>query len=192
MLIQAADYERGISEETLRKRAQLKEKMKTEIEHTTSSTSISNSNSNDNNNGSAMMTKKSMLTVNEYNDIHDSVAKNTKPHLDMNELEKIAYYFQWPRQELQEIFLDCWNQLTLIDACEIFATKVTDSVVINYHKIISNPMELAQIDYKIHTCSYESLQTFATDVALIYENCRIFNKDNKPYVWVSVIVNVKL
>ncbi|XP_072750012.1 bromodomain adjacent to zinc finger domain protein 1A isoform X1 [Anoplolepis gracilipes] len=59
-----------------------------------------------------------------------------------------------------------------------FLSPVTKDEVPDYHDIISNPMDFGTIKYKLGNGDYETLDQFFSDCQLIFENCRLYNKEH--------------
>ncbi|EFN63819.1 Bromodomain adjacent to zinc finger domain protein 1A [Camponotus floridanus] len=59
-----------------------------------------------------------------------------------------------------------------------FLSPVTKDEVPDYHDIISNPMDFGTIKYKLGNGDYETLDKFFSDCQLIFENCRLYNKEH--------------
>lgn len=67
-----------------------------------------------------------------------------------------------------------------------FLSPVTKNEVPDYHDIISNPMDFGTIKYKLGNGDYETLDKFFSDCQLVFENCRLYNKEHSSvykYVW---------
>ncbi|EZA54009.1 Bromodomain adjacent to zinc finger domain protein 1A [Ooceraea biroi] len=59
-----------------------------------------------------------------------------------------------------------------------FLSPVTKNEVPDYHDIISNPMDFGTIKYKLGNGDYEALDQFFSDCQLVFENCRLYNKEH--------------
>lgn len=59
-----------------------------------------------------------------------------------------------------------------------FLSPVTKEEVPDYYDIISNPMDFGTIKSKLGDDKYERLDEFFSDCQLIFENCRLYNKEN--------------
>jgi len=59
-----------------------------------------------------------------------------------------------------------------------FMSPVTKDEVPDYHDIISNPMDFGTIKNKLGNNDYETLDKFFGDCQLIFENCRMYNKEH--------------
>eukprot|EP01038_Epipyxis_sp_PR26KG_P005773 gene5773-7971_t len=79
-------------------------------------------------------------------------------------------------QELSKTLQDLWKYLVSIDASNIFAVKVTDSIAPDYSKVIKHPMSLDVMNNKIRNSKYESLKRFENDVKLMFDNCKTYNE----------------
>lgn len=70
-----------------------------------------------------------------------------------------------------------------------FLSPVTKDEVPDYHDIISNPMDFGTIKYKLGNGDYETLDKFFSDCQLIFENCRLYNKEHSSvYKYVSTLL----
>jgi hypothetical protein len=69
-----------------------------------------------------------------------------------------------------------------------FLSPVTKNEVPDYHDIISNPMDFGTIKYKLGNDGYETLDKFLSDCQLVFENCRLYNKEHSSvYKYVSTL-----
>ncbi|XP_014471104.1 PREDICTED: bromodomain adjacent to zinc finger domain protein 1A isoform X3 [Dinoponera quadriceps] len=59
-----------------------------------------------------------------------------------------------------------------------FLSPVTKDEVPDYHDIISNPMDFGTIKFKLSNGDYERLDEFFSDCQLVFENCRLYNKEH--------------
>ncbi|EFN82387.1 Bromodomain adjacent to zinc finger domain protein 1A [Harpegnathos saltator] len=59
-----------------------------------------------------------------------------------------------------------------------FLSPVTKDEVPDYHDIISNPMDFGTIKYKLGNGDYERVDEFFNDCQLVFENCRLYNKEH--------------
>ena len=50
--------------------------------------------------------------------------------------------------------------------------------ILDYPKIVKNPMDLGTIDDKLSKGEYLSVDAFVADVRLVFYNCRIYNPSN--------------
>lgn len=68
-----------------------------------------------------------------------------------------------------------------------FLSPVRKDEVPDYHDIISNPMDFGTIKYKLDNGDYEKLDEFFSDCQLVFENCRLYNKENSAvYRYMSI------
>ncbi|XP_067206376.1 bromodomain adjacent to zinc finger domain protein 1A isoform X2 [Linepithema humile] len=59
-----------------------------------------------------------------------------------------------------------------------FMSPVTKDEVPDYHDIISNPMDFGTIKTKLSNGDYDALDKFFGDCQLVFENCRMYNKEH--------------
>ncbi|GAA6066159.1 nuclear body protein SP140-like protein, partial [Tachysurus ichikawai] len=64
------------------------------------------------------------------------------------------------------------------DALCVF-TKDPTATVPRYTRVISKPMWLDRVKTKLQKKEYKTVGEFVGDVRLIFQNCRMFNKDNE-------------
>lgn len=68
-----------------------------------------------------------------------------------------------------------------------FLSPVRKDEVPDYHDIISNPMDFGTIKYKLDSGNYERLGDFFSDCQLVFENCKLYNKENSAvYRYTSI------
>lgn len=67
-----------------------------------------------------------------------------------------------------------------------FLSPVTKDEVPDYHDIISNPMDFGTIKCKLGNGEYKTVDQFFNDCRLIFENCRLYNKEHSSvYKYIS-------
>lgn len=59
---------------------------------------------------------------------------------------------------------------------DIFNVPVDPLVVIDYYKVVKNPMDLGTISGKLERNEYSRPAEFATDVRQVWYNCKLYNK----------------
>lgn len=67
-----------------------------------------------------------------------------------------------------------------IDEGRVFHDMVSIDHYPSYYQIIKTPMCINLIHLKLRKFEYCTLSSFIYDLNLIWENCRLFNKDNSP------------
>ncbi len=68
-----------------------------------------------------------------------------------------------------------WRYIDELDAYDIFAEPVTDSIAPGYSHEVRNPMDLSTIWQKIGAESYTTLDEFDDDIVLMLSNCMLYN-----------------
>lgn len=63
-----------------------------------------------------------------------------------------------------------------------FANPVNAAEVTDYYDTIKEPMDLATMDRKLESNTYNSLTEFLYDAKLIFDNCRAYNDSGSNYV----------
>ncbi|KAI8996016.1 hypothetical protein BC832DRAFT_309143 [Gaertneriomyces semiglobifer] len=62
-----------------------------------------------------------------------------------------------------------------------FAEPVSELLAPDYRDYVSHPMDFATMQHKFENYEYRSMEAFAHDLDLIWQNCMIYNKPDTPY-----------
>jgi len=62
-----------------------------------------------------------------------------------------------------------------------FKDPVKAEEVPDYYDVIKNPMCFSAIEHKIDTHQYSTLEAFADDVYLVFDNTRLYNPETTIY-----------
>ncbi|KAK8864466.1 hypothetical protein IAR55_001715 [Kwoniella newhampshirensis] len=62
-----------------------------------------------------------------------------------------------------------------------FVKPVDGNVVVDYYQVISNPMDLSTMEYKLENNHYESVEDFVADAKTMFDNCRSYNGEKSTY-----------
>ncbi|XP_070159945.1 bromodomain adjacent to zinc finger domain protein 1A isoform X2 [Polyergus mexicanus] len=124
---------------------------------------------------------KSLLTT-ESTDWDDSASDDTEPRQTRRATKRAAEIeheedknsIKGCMARLQELLTDIRHHK---DSWP-FLSPVTKDEVPDYHDIISNPMDFGTIKYKLGNGDYETLDKFFSDCQLIFENCKLYNKEH--------------
>ncbi|KAI8906839.1 PHD-zinc-finger like domain-containing protein [Gorgonomyces haynaldii] len=107
--------------------------------------------------------------------------------LQMRERERIRLWHK-ELQLLQEAFnpLGPVIRPTLkkcqeLDRHKFFEYPVDTALVPDYLDIIEHPMDYTEIHRKLDNFEYQTIDQFIHDIALIYNNCILYNKPDTPY-----------
>lgn len=79
--------------------------------------------------------------------------------------------------DLVKSYLD---KLIKLHVCEIFRDPVDEKQYPDYHDIIKTPMCLSQVQRKLKSRKYETLQDLQNDIKLIWSNAIKYNSENSP------------
>lgn len=92
--------------------------------------------------------------------------KDTKPVYD--------YWKKAADRVVKELwkFKDSWIFFEPVDPIKL---NIPD-----YHKIITNPMDLGTVKNNLKSGVYLKVEEFMRDVELIFENCILYNGENSP------------
>ncbi|KAF9147459.1 nuA3 HAT complex component nto1 [Linnemannia schmuckeri] len=101
-------------------------------------------------------------------------AKLKRQELQNRYLSKIMF-------PLKTILEDTLIELEKLDRQKYFAYPISAEEVQDYHDVIKNPISFQTINEKLVAHKYQSVDEFADDVRLIYENCITYNNADTPY-----------
>ncbi|KAI9095222.1 hypothetical protein DFS34DRAFT_627114 [Phlyctochytrium arcticum] len=62
-----------------------------------------------------------------------------------------------------------------------FAEPVTDELAPDYSTFVKTPMDFRTMAQKLEVHAYKDFNSFKTDVELIWQNCKLYNKPDTPY-----------
>mmetsp|Transcript_9038 Transcript_9038/g.22850 ORF Transcript_9038/g.22850 Transcript_9038/m.22850 type:complete len:654 (+) Transcript_9038:1181-3142(+) len=79
-------------------------------------------------------------------------------------------------RQLNVIITNALTQMKEEDVNSIFLNTVTDAVAPGYSKVIKKPMSISQMEVKIDNDVYQDLDSWVTDVKLMFANCMKYNK----------------
>ncbi|KAF9919626.1 nuA3 HAT complex component nto1 [Linnemannia zychae] len=101
-------------------------------------------------------------------------AKLKRQELQNRYLSKIMF-------PLKTILEDTFIEVEKLDRQKYFAVPISAEEVKDYHDIIKNPISFQTIHEKLNAHKYQSVDAFADDVRLIYENCLTYNDSDTTY-----------
>eukprot|EP01034_Spumella_vulgaris_P021886 gene21886-27962_t len=79
-----------------------------------------------------------------------------------------------PAAILRRVLHVVWQYAGRIDEQGYFASPVQ---VEGYQKVVTNPMDLSIMQKRLERNVYRSLESFESDLSLVYSNCFLFNKE---------------
>lgn len=63
-----------------------------------------------------------------------------------------------------------------------FVQPVNRDEVTDYYEVITEPMDLSRMEFKLENNMYKSLEEFVHDGTMIFKNCRRYNSEGTTYV----------
>jgi hypothetical protein len=98
-----------------------------------------------------------------------SSASIDKPSNELNEVMEMA-------NKMQHLYDTLINYTDPVrDIIGPFMTKPCKKTYPEYYKVVKNPIDMETINKRIKTKFYKSLDNFAGDIKLMFENCKLYN-----------------
>jgi histone acetyltransferase len=82
---------------------------------------------------------------------------------------------------LQDTLQHILNAIKNHESAWPFQDPVNPEDVPDYYDIIKEPMDLHTIGQRLHAGFYRSRDIFVADVRLIFDNCRLYNREDTEY-----------
>jgi len=84
-------------------------------------------------------------------------------------------------QKLHTIFTDVIDKLKKHECAWPFLDPVDPDEVVDYYDVIKEPMDLSTVENRLKKDYYRTKDIFISDVRLIFDNCRTYNRESTEY-----------